>query len=160
MANQLGRRCRMVEDTEDGSTCSFLLPASNGQRAVVADYDLVTDPKSHPCLRCPLGSEWFEDSLLSGRISSQPGKLLPSLNDKASSLMIKSQFKEGAENTSDGSEANSLWQAGLDGKVRGDHASIRRSIFTTAELHPAITWGLAAVVAAGVALAFARKDRS
>ena len=95
-----------------------------------------------------------------GKIMSIADKLLPGLNDKASSLMIKSQFKEGAENTAGGSEANSLWQAGVDGNVRGDHASIRRSVFTTAELHPAISWGFAALVAAGVALAFARKDRS
>ena len=54
-----------------------------------------------------------------GKIMSIADKLLPSINDKASSIMTESQFKEGAENTAGGAEANSLWQPGQDGNVRG-----------------------------------------
>ena len=68
-----------------------------------------------------------------GKIMSIADKLLPSINDKASSIMIESQFKEGAENTAGGAEANSLWQPGQDGNVRGEHASIRRSVFTNVD---------------------------
>ena len=64
------------------------------------------------------------------------------------------------ENTAGGADANSLWQAGQDGKVRGDHASIRRSAYTNVELHPAVGWSLAALVATGVGLLVARKGRS
>src|SRR6195952_452899 len=92
-----------------------------------------------------------------GKIMSVADKLMPGLNDKASSLIIKSEFTPGAENTAGGAEANSLWQPGQDGNIRGDHASIRRSAFTTAELHPALTWSLVALAASGIGWALARK---
>lgn len=95
-----------------------------------------------------------------GKIMGIAEKLIPALNDKASSVMIKSQFDDGGDNTAGGAEANSLWQAGQDGNVRGHHASIRRSIFTNAELHPAFTWSIVALAASGLGLAFARKRRS
>src|ERR1700712_449397 len=95
-----------------------------------------------------------------GKIMSVADKLMPGLNDKASSLIIKSEFTPGAENTAGGAEANSLWQSGQDGKVRGEHASIRRSVFTNAELHPALSWSLLALAATGVGLAVARKRSS
>lgn len=95
-----------------------------------------------------------------GKIMSIADKLLPGLNDKAASIMIKSQFKEGAENTAGGPEANSLWQPGQDGNVRGDHASIRRSVSTNVELHPAVGWSLVALTATAISIVLARKGRS
>lgn len=95
-----------------------------------------------------------------GKIMSLAEKLMPGLNDKASSIMVKSQFGGGADNTAGGAEANSLWQAGQDGNVRGNHASIRRSMFTNVELHPALGWSVVALAATGLGVAFARKARS
>ena len=95
-----------------------------------------------------------------GKIMSIADKLMPGLNDKASSIMINSQFSEGADNSAGGSEANSLWQPGQDGHVRGNHASIRRSVFTNLELRPALGWSLMALAATGISIILARKGRS
>lgn len=92
-----------------------------------------------------------------GKIMSIADKLLPGLNDKASSVMIKSQFQPGPDNTAGN---DSLWQAGRDGKVRGEHASIRRSVFTNAELNPGITSGVVALAAVGIGVAIALKKRA
>ena len=92
----------------------------------------------------------------SGKFMSIADKLVPGLNDMASSMMIKSQFKSGPENTAG---HDNLWQAGEDGNVRGDHDSIRHSVFTNAELHPALTSGVVALATLGIGLAIARKGR-
>lgn len=92
-----------------------------------------------------------------GKVMSLMNKLMPGMNDKAASIMVESQFKEGPVNTTG---QDSLWQAGQDGHVRGEHDSIRRSGFTAAQLHPAVTTGMLAVAAMGIWLLVGRKGRS
>src|ERR1700712_1110937 len=95
-----------------------------------------------------------------GKIMSIADKLMPGINDKTSSIMIRGQFSEGADNTAGGSEANSLRQPGQDVQISGNHSSIRRSVFTNIELRPALGWSLMALAATGIGLVLARKVRS
>jgi short-subunit dehydrogenase len=90
----------------------------------------------------------------SGKLMSIAEMLIPSLIDRASTAMIKSQFQDGPENTVG---QDNLWQAGQDGNVRGSHASIRRSAFTAANINPGLTVGLVGLVGLGVGLACAQK---
>jgi hypothetical protein len=90
----------------------------------------------------------------SGKLMSIAEMLIPGLMDHASTAMIKSQFRDGPENTSG---QDNLWQAGQDGNVRGNHTSIRRSAFTAADTHPHLTVGLVGLVGLGVGMACARK---
>jgi hypothetical protein len=91
-----------------------------------------------------------------GKLMSIFDKLIPGLIDRASTSMIKSQFGAGSENTKG---HDSLWQAGVDGNVRGNHASIRRSVFTAANLNPAVTAGVVGLIGLGIGLACRPKSR-
>lgn len=91
----------------------------------------------------------------SGELMTITEKFIPSVADLASSAMIKSQLKsEPAPEKTD-----NLWQAGQDGRVRGDHPSIRHSTYTTAALHPTITAALLGVAGAAVGYATWRQVR-
>ncbi len=91
-----------------------------------------------------------------GKLMSIAEKLIPALNDRASSLMIKAQLKSGGDNTLGHS---SLWQAGEDGSVRGDQDSIRRSTFTNAQLHPALTASVLSLAGAALAISLLKRAR-
>ncbi len=92
-----------------------------------------------------------------GKIMGIAEAIMPGMNDKASSLLIKTQFKDGPDNTAG---QDNLWQAGQDGEVRGDHDSIRRSLFTNAQLKPALTSGILGAAAIGLGLWITQKVRS
>jgi short-subunit dehydrogenase len=91
-----------------------------------------------------------------GKLMSIAEKLFPSLSDKGSSLMVKSQFQKGPENTAG---HDNLWEAGLDGRVRGQHSFIRRSAFTAASLHPIVTASFVSAAGVLVGMLCARKVR-
>ena len=94
----------------------------------------------HPRLAIRIGG--------AGKLLGVANKLVPGLLDRGSSLMVKSQFKPEPKS----SHLDSLWQAGEDGRVRGDQKFIRPSVYTAASIRPAVTatvFGLLGV-AAGV----------
>lgn len=75
-------------------------------------------------------------------------RLIPSLLDQGSSLLVKTQLKPATVQPREGN----LWQAGRDGDVRGGQAGIRHSTYTAGTLNPALTVVLlSAGVAAGIA---------
>ena len=83
-----------------------------------------------------------------GKVMGIFSRLTPKLVDAGSSLMIKSQVKDEPKQP----RPDSLWQAGVDGSVRGDQKWIRPSVYTAGYVHPAVTatvFGLIGV-AAGV----------
>ena len=92
-----------------------------------------------------------------GKIMSIAARVIPHLIDLAAPLEIKSQLKDGPDNTLGN---DSLWQAGQDGSVHGDQKS-RRSIFSAANTHPgvALTFGLAGL-AAGLSWSLSRAKRA
>lgn len=90
-----------------------------------------------------------------GKIMDASVKLMPSLVDKASGVLIQSQFEEGPDNTLG---HDSLWQPGVDGQVRGTHPSIRHSAFTAANIRPVLTASLLGV--AGLAFVLTRRAQS
>ena len=83
-----------------------------------------------------------------GKVLGMVSRLIPSLLDKGSSVLVKTQLKPQAVQPREGN----LWQAGKDGDVRGGRSGIRHSTYTAATLNPALTVVLlSAGVAAGIA---------
>ena len=88
-----------------------------------------------------------------GKIMGMGSRLLPGLVDTTSKVMVSSQYKDKLKVQ----RPDSLWQAGVDGSVRGDQKSIRPSTYTAAILHPAIAASLVGAVAVGLGLLLRRR---
>lgn len=82
--------------------------------------------------------------------------LTPKLVDLTSSLMIKSQVKEEPAKP----RPDSLWQAGVDGSVRGDQKWIRPSLYTAGTVHPGVTATALGLIGVGAGLMAWRRARS
>ena len=83
-----------------------------------------------------------------GKILGIFSRFVPSLVDRTSSLLVKSQLQDQAAQP----HRDNLWQAGEDGSVRGNQSGIRHSAYTALTVHPAITTTLVtASVIAGIA---------
>lgn len=81
-----------------------------------------------------------------GKIMGIFSRLTPGLVDLASTPMVESQLKNELKTP----RPNSLWEAGVDGSVRGDQRWIRPSLYAAATVHPAVTatvFGLIGVAA-------------
>lgn len=83
-----------------------------------------------------------------GKLMGIFSRLTPGLVDTTSSLMIKSQFKQESKQQLQ----DSLWNAGVDGQVRGDQTFIRRSAYTAAIVNPVATLAVGLI---GAGLGFA-----
>jgi short-subunit dehydrogenase len=83
-----------------------------------------------------------------GKLMGIFSRLTPGLVDTTSSLMIKSQFKQESKQQ----RQDSLWNAGVDGQVRGDQTFIRRSAYTAAIVNPVATLAVGLI---GAGLGFA-----
>ena len=90
-----------------------------------------------------------------GEIMTLTEKFIPSVADLASSAMIKSQLKPDPAPE----RPDNLWQAGQDGRVRGDHPSIRHSTYTTAAVHPTLSAAILGIACAAVGFAAWRQMR-
>ncbi|MGI4826714.1 MAG: SDR family oxidoreductase [Janthinobacterium lividum] len=89
-----------------------------------------------------------------GKVMGMFSRLTPRLADSASSLMVKSQFKNEPKTP----HKDSLWQAGDDGQVRGPQKFIRRSVYTAGIVNPlASLFVVAGIAGAGFGIAAWRK---
>ncbi len=91
-----------------------------------------------------------------GKVMGIFSRLTPGLVDSGASLMIKSQLANEAKTQ----KPDSLWEAGVDGEVRGDQSFIRRSAYTAGIVNPVASSLVAGVAAVGLGLALWKKMKA